>query len=455
MVGRRVLVIPGRRRSGARGGADAGALASLRYISRRMLRLDRPAMLALVDCKLARADGEYLVFALQGPVPRPRRALHSSTAPVGPEGPRERVVGPRPARHDAGGGHDAGSAPRADTDALLQPPSDDGDWVSSARWRASLAAHDRPRCWIELARDLEREGRSVEANAALAAARWLEPGTVEDEIAGIVRSRSAELPAGMPQQPSRTSDALRHEERRGTPWIGSTHPLAGIPSLIEHACDPNVSVRARIYRSLGQSAHPASIQTLHEGTLDPHPFARAQAARALGRIGDPTLLDRLRVMSEDDPEAEVRRTAASALQRIVGFWLHYGEWSAILGDPARCLEVARSLSGRGLPAMAYAVVMEVDYEARTPAHDALERELEPRALLRDVGAPSWRYSPLLDEAAAAERALGPEPSLDEIASATREPGAVGWEARRIMRSRGAGTIEQRRWHRATGWAPQR
>lgn len=70
---------------------------------------------------------------------------------------------------------DLSAADRARHDALfLKRQAYCSERVTASHWKRCLAAFDDPMRWIEIARWLEREERLVEANAALAAARWLD-----------------------------------------------------------------------------------------------------------------------------------------------------------------------------------------------------------------------------------------------------------------------------------------
>ncbi|WP_434421614.1 HEAT repeat domain-containing protein [Nannocystis pusilla] len=325
---------------------------------------------------------------------------------------------------------------------------DGGPWLSSARWREYLAALESPERWLAAGRAREAEGWTIEANACFAAARWLAPGCAS-EIAASVAARPAGLPQLVLNQPLADFPQMKFRARHSQAWSMKTAGRLYIPSLLRWECDPNFSVRARIYRSLGQRPHPAAIAALREGTDDPHPFARAQAVRSLGWCADPTFVHRLRELAVADPHADVRRTAAKAVQRIVGYWTWYGEWSTIAASKARTVAVVHAAAAAGLPAFAY----ELAFRSGWVDDDALAgftEALEPEALCRDLADRAGNYDHWFAEAAAVE--ANPPPVLTDAAAlaACSEPGAEGFEARRVLRQRELGTGAQRQRHLLDG-----
>jgi len=317
--------------------------------------------------------------------------------------------------------------------------------LSSARWREYLAALDSPARWLAAGRAREAEGWTIEANACFAAARWLAPACAP-EIAEVVAARPAGLPDEMHWLPMPDFPRLEFRKRHWHAWGMKNAGRLYIPSLLRWESDANFSVRARIYRSLGQRPHPAAIAALHEGTGDPHPFARAQAVRSLGWCADPTFVARLGELAADDLDPDVRRTAAKAIQRIVGYWTYYGEWPAIATSEARATAVVHALAAAGLPAFAHEVAIRFGWADANPALEAFVEALEPRALLRDQNDRRHNYSHWFADAAAQE--ANPAPELTDAAAlaACHEPGAEGFEARRVLRHRELGTTGQRRRH---------
>jgi hypothetical protein len=217
-----------------------------------------------------------------------------------------------------------------------------GELVSSQQRAQAFAAHDSAVAWQQLATTALAHNQTTEAAIAHAAACWLDPQLANDQLPLV--SLDDELTRGLDAtQPFR--------ERHWHVWAmkeDSTKAHTYIPALLRAAADANFSLRARVYRSLGQSGHPAVIQCLHEGTADPHAFARAQAIRSLGWLGDPTGVPLLLHCATDDAHAVVRRTAAAAVERIVGYWLLYGEWQAISDSPERWYAALHLLGETGL-----------------------------------------------------------------------------------------------------------
>jgi hypothetical protein len=339
--------------------------------------------------------------------------------------------------------------------------------VSAARWRACLACFDRPAQWLELALRIDEEGRIIEAAAALAAARWLDPEGTRDAIARHRGSWAEGLPEAVFAQPDPTFRACSAQERHWRAWDMKNHGLSDLPSLLAFESDENFSVRARVYRSLGQCPHPVSIQALHEGCLDPHPFARAQAIRSLGWCADPTTTGDLARVAVDDPDPFVRRAAEQARQRIVGYWRHFGDWEQLMADAATGRSTAASLIDQGMPHLATDVLTRTGNldVIRTPALAPIFAALWPEELRK---APERRYthwsaSAKQEEAdargatesdhelAALMEGADEAPSLralrvvslqgrhalrPEVEALTERPGPVGWGARRVMRSMG-------------------
>jgi hypothetical protein len=58
----------------------------------------------------------------------------------------------------------------------------------------------------------------------------------------------------------------------------------------------------------------------------------------------------------------VRRAADKASQRIIGYWMYFGEWAGIMGDEESGRAVARELVDQGLPRMAIDLIQRTDGE---------------------------------------------------------------------------------------------
>ncbi|MEM7155787.1 MAG: HEAT repeat domain-containing protein [Myxococcota bacterium] len=408
---------------------------------------------ARIDARLDRYPGDIMPFAPYMPVPAPLHSFEEHKA-IAIREMNERLAAakasirtpPDPSlisikswQFGFTGSESDDAATRSARDGLyLRLQSHRGDYVSSEQWRGFFEAIDNPKRWVEFGEAAEAEGWTVEANACFAAARWLDPG-VEERIATAIAGRSNDaLPARLVRQPDAGLATQPFMQRHWLAWDMKNYGRLDLPTLMRWACDPNFSVRARIYRSLGQRPHPASIQTLHEGRFDPHPFARAQALRSLGWCADPTALEFLRTMAASDPDAEVRRTAAKAAQRIEGYWWFYGEWNAIAGSAERMLEVARFLVDKGLPAFVYNIVVLCDRGddgalgelVDSIEADALERDREDEELYARSQYHHW-FSEAQEHEARRDSLTD-----EEARSDARQPGAAGFEGRRTLRHRG-------------------
>ena len=217
------------------------------------------------------------------------------------------------------------------------------DYRSSAQWLAAIEPRDPRGAWLSLADRQQAEGRWLQARASRAAARWLDP-TV-----------SLDPPAGTDDPAREFIDPTRERRFEGQPWKQrhwlawdcKNYGLLEIATLLAVDGDESFSVRARVYRSLGQLAHPAAVHALREGLGDPHPFARAQAARSLGWISDPAAVPALLGLARTDEEPEVKRSARVALARIVAYWEHYGRWPQVLTDRDELRNAAKKLRAAG------------------------------------------------------------------------------------------------------------
>lgn len=339
--------------------------------------------------------------------------------------------------------------------------------LSGAEWRRFLDAGDDPGRWLALAREDEAEGKVVRANACIAAARWLDPEGTRDEVASIGAARRGPLPARVRSQPDPSWRRERFGQRHWLAWDMKNYGQIDVPSLIAGACDENFSLRTRVYRSLGQVAHPAALHCLLEGTYDPHFFARSQAARSLGQCSHPRAVPRLTEMATDDADGEVRRSAEKARQRIVAYWRYFGEWSRLLSDGSSMESAVRTLVDDGITEAARDFVMRIP--GRTPEARALhERFEEPD--LSEQQARERRYDYWFGDAKRDEETIAAATDTDEeLASAIS---GEDREARRrallVMTRHGRGALRElveplalvtgapgwgaRRVYRAFGWS---
>jgi HEAT repeat protein len=337
-------------------------------------------------------------------------------------------------------------------DLFLALQSHRARYITAETWRREIAALDRADAWLALAAQHETAGRLLQSNAALATAHWLDPATA-GSAADIVRDRRTEsLPDCLLEQPQPGFRARRLGDRHWRAWA-MQHGAVDLPSLIAYACDENFSVRARIYRSLGQQSLVAAVPVLRDALHDPDDFARAQAVRSLGWIGEPTSFERLLRLAGEDPSAEVRRSALLACQRIAGYWRFYGEWRTIVRSP-RLFDVARALASDGLGGYANDLVeWQLCDAMSSDDHDAIRAELEPFSLAGDRAELARRYDYHFAAASELEGAIAradPEHEPDlmlalyaaskqhvmpaRIADLVTAPEPLGWNARRALRA---------------------
>jgi hypothetical protein len=320
---------------------------------------------------------------------------------------------------------------------LIALASHNAGFITSARWNAYLQARTAD-AWLAIANDAD----PLEANAAGAAATWLDPSTAER--ASAIRARH-----GAPFSSEPTAKTPTHWDA----WSWGKGPATlHVPSLLTHDYVESFSVRTRIYRSLGQAPHHASAAALREALNDPHPFARAQAARSLGWLSDPRAIEPLQRLL-DDGDGDVRRSAKLAVERITGYWTLFGEWQPTLYDIHRRAAAIERLADLGLRAFAYELIVDMPTELAAPLQKQLAQySLHPRQ--------PRHYREFFDEDRAemdAINATDPRiagPSMhrlfaisaqradDQLAYAERLVGArepIGWNARRVFRAFGTGT----------------
>jgi hypothetical protein len=147
----------------------------------------------------------------------------------------------------------------------------------------------------------------------------------------------------------------------------------------------------------------------------------------------------------------VRRTAAKAIQRIVGFWLYFGEWNATAQSPPRIIEVMQDLAEKGLAAFALDVSAFCDTnESDDPVVADLIEKLEPPSLDHDFDSPLSRYGYYFAEARAIDEKPQAVMTQEKARAMAREKTGLGWDARRLLRRMGMGSIDERRFH-ANAW----
>jgi hypothetical protein len=148
----------------------------------------------------------------------------------------------------------------------------------------------------------------------------------------------------------------------------------------------------------------------------------------LSWLSDPLAVDRLQRLV-DDKDADERRTAKLAVERIVGYWTLFGHWQPTLHDVRRCAVAIEQLADIGLRAFAYELVVQRPTELAGPLQARLAR-------FSRAGGPTMRRL----FAITAQRAVDQLPYTERLVRA-REP--IGWNARRVVRAFGAGNPAQR------------
>jgi len=103
----------------------------------------------------------------------------------------------------------------------------------------------------------------------------------------------------------------------------SAEALAGKPKdaqaesdLIALLNDPVLAVRIRSSETLGAWRSQEAVPGLKKLLRDSNATLRWKAALALGKIGDPAAADALKYVAENDPELEIKKAAADALDVI-------------------------------------------------------------------------------------------------------------------------------------------
>ncbi len=196
----------------------------------------------------------------------------------------------------------------------------------------------------------------------------------------------------------------------------------------------------------GAAAAPRVDPGAAGGDPRSHPFARAQAVRSLGWCADPTGVEHLRRLTSEDPHPEVRRSAAKAAERIVGYWTFYGEWDAIARSAARAFAAAEALADLGLRTFAFEVTVRFgdagggEHPALDALSDALEADLPPSGF----DEMERRYPYWFAEAQALEAAGEPAMTAEAAVEAASAAGARGFEGRRFLRKHARGPAERRR-----------
>lgn len=177
--------------------------------------------------------------------------------------------------------------------------------------------------------------------------------------------------------------------------LGELGDPGAVPALSALAGDPEHGVRSVMTVALHQIRGEAAAEALARlARSDPDPHTRVMATGALGklrsRIRVPALEDAL-----EDPAAEVRANAASALERIGG--------------------------GASVPALLAALERETDPEACDALIHALGASQDHRATDGLIVALADTVPQLRESAAQMLGKLGDERAVDPLIAATRDP----------------------------------
>jgi len=95
--------------------------------------------------------------------------------------------------------------------------------------------------------------------------------------------------------------------------IGTEHAVAPLLELLRDLVD---EVRITAARALGEVKSPAAVDALLDEFADENPAVRATVAEALGRIDSDKPIDILSRVCAEDPDANVRHAATTALRRV-------------------------------------------------------------------------------------------------------------------------------------------
>ncbi len=318
--------------------------------------VDVPVFLAVVRQRLARGLGERCVFG---------RSHIDAARPHQPSIESARAAAQRDADRAMASVRDALARPH--DPSLLRAVSwqygfssaaSEAQLVEAARARVELATQNHEHTYSTSAhrlatlapRDEARAACEAIAEAQLAEGRWLQAQAWRAAAFSLGAERRPDAidfdgddprPARAREQPSTRFRAQPWRQRHWLAWDCKNYGITDVPTLVAEAHDESFSVRARVYRSLGQVGHPAAVFTLRDALEDAHPFARAQAARALGWLGDAGAVEALLGRARRDMDEEVQRASRDALARIVALWEHWGEWPAILSSPSKLAQVAQ------------------------------------------------------------------------------------------------------------------
>lgn len=234
------------------------------------------------------------------------------------------------------------------------------NYRSSHYWQRTLDGQDRAFDWLALATESFDAGETIESAIAFSVHKWLRGR--RNQL--IERKIFEKIEQNIFEKGYYSADLIKNffkkslTERHWACWAmkGPSSHLY-VPFLIDFSSDENFAVRARIYKSLGQLAHPAAIQCLQEGSFDPNSLARYEAVQALGSIADPSAVGRLIQIARKDPSERVQFAALKALHRIEGYWTYFGTWRKIFRSRTKERQAVGEMIDRGLVIFAYELLI--------------------------------------------------------------------------------------------------
>jgi HEAT repeat protein len=109
-------------------------------------------------------------------------------------------------------------------------------------------------------------------------------------------------------------------------------PGRAVPFLLDALNDPHHLVREQAVQELDELEHTAALPSIEALCTDPHPDVREAALAAIDKLGAPDTAIRLLVDALHDPDATVRLTALSHLDRLEQF-TDRATFERMLDDP--------------------------------------------------------------------------------------------------------------------------
>jgi len=181
---------------------------------------------------------------------------------------------------------------------------------------------------LAVIRDARDEDEDVRGAALRALARIKDPRAVPTLIEALASPetwlppRIGEIlvsigePAIAPLQAELRRSRSEHTRMWAAEILGWLEARSAAPTLIEALSDISPEVRARAAAALGRIKDDRSVHRLLELLVsDPAPFVRVKVSHALGAIGHPAVIDYL-IATLKDPEWWVRVRVVEALEKL-------------------------------------------------------------------------------------------------------------------------------------------